>query len=61
MCNLDEKPMAFEKVPRYTEGKHHFISEDFLQFPRGTRRHKVMQWFANEYKRELERNGGRML
>ena len=61
MCNLDEKLMKFECIPCYAEGKHSFISEEFLQFPRGTRRHKVMQWFADEYKREIMRSGGRLL
>ena len=61
MCNLDEKLIAFEGISCYTEGKHNFISEDFLQFPRGTRRHKVLQWFADEYKREIMRSGGKVL
>ena len=61
MRNLDEKLMEFECIPCYAEGKHSFISEEFLQFPRGTRRHKVLQWFANEYKREIMRSGGRLL
>lgn len=61
MCSLDEKLMAFEGIPCYTEGKHRFISEEFLHFPAGTKRHTVLQWFADEYRKSLTENGGRLL
>ena len=58
---LDDKLNEFESIPCYTVGRHSYISEDFLQFPRGTRRHTVMQWFADEYRKNLLRNGGKLL
>jgi len=55
---LDDKLMEFESIPCHTIGKHSYISEEFLQFPAGTRRHTVMQWFADEYRKSLLENGG---
>ena len=55
---LDDKLMKFESIPCYTVGRHSYISEEFLQFPRDTKRHTVMQWFADEYRKNLLKNGG---
>lgn len=51
--SLDDKLVIFEGIPRYTQGRHEYISEEFLQFPAGTRVFAVYQWFAEEYRREI--------
>lgn len=58
---LDDKLKEFEGIPCYTAGRTSYTTLEFLQFPAGTKRHKVMQWFADEYRKSLLENGGRLL
>ena len=42
-------------------GRTSYTTLEFLQFPAGTKRHTVLQWFADEYRKSLLDNGGRLL
>ena len=58
---LDDKLKEFEGIPCYTVGRTSCTTLEFLQFPAGTKRHTVLQWFADEYRKSITENGGRLL